>query len=72
VTVVGDPRLRPGRYVEIRGMRPPFDGFFYVTKAVHTYGTDGLRTKLTACRPGMELPAGGVYHEPTQSPGGAP
>ena len=26
------PRLRPGHHVEIRGMRPPFDGFFYVTQ----------------------------------------
>lgn len=70
VTAVGDPRIRPGRYVEIRGMRPPFDGFYYVTKAVHTYGTDGLRTKITACRPGMELPNGGRFFEPTQQGGG--
>jgi hypothetical protein len=54
-TVVGVPRIRPGNHVEIRGMRPPFDGFYYVTKTVHTYGTSGYRTKITACRPGMEL-----------------
>jgi hypothetical protein len=37
-------------------MRAPFDGFYYVTKTVHTIGTDGYRTKITASRPGMEFP----------------
>jgi hypothetical protein len=55
-TTIGVPRIRPGNHVEIRGMRPPFDGFYYVTKTVHTLGTDGYRTKITASRPGMELP----------------
>jgi hypothetical protein len=55
-TTLGLPRLRPGNYVQITGMRPPFDGFFYVTKTVHTYGADGLRTKFSARRPGMVLP----------------
>jgi len=56
VTTVGRPRLRPGQHVEITGLRPPFNGFYYVRQAVTTYGTDGLRTKITASRPGMELP----------------
>jgi Bacteriophage probable baseplate hub protein len=55
-TTIGVPRIRPGNHVEIRGMRPPFDGFYYVSKTVHTFGTDGYRTKVTAARPGMELP----------------
>jgi hypothetical protein len=55
-TTIGEPRLRPGRHVEIRGMRPPFDGFYYITKTVHTFGADGYRTRITASRPGMELP----------------
>jgi hypothetical protein len=55
-TTIGLPRLRPGKYVQIAGMRPPFDGFFYVTKTVHSYGGDGLRTKFSARRPGMPLP----------------
>lgn len=55
-TTIGLPRLRPGNYVQITGMRPPFDGFFYVTKTVHSYGGDGLRTKFSARRPGMPLP----------------
>jgi Bacteriophage probable baseplate hub protein len=55
-TTIGVPRIRPGNHVEIRGMRAPFDGFFYVTKTVHTFGTDGYRTKITASRPGMAYP----------------
>ena len=55
-TTIGLPWLRPGNYVQITGMRPPFDGFFYVTKTVHSYGGDGLRTKFSARRPGMPLP----------------
>jgi hypothetical protein len=55
-TTIGLPRLRPGNHVQITGMRPPFDGFFYVTKTVHSFGGDGLRTKFSARRPGMPLP----------------
>ncbi len=55
-TTIGVPRIRPGNHIEIRGMRPPFDGFYYVTRAVHTFGADGYRTRVTAARPGMELP----------------
>jgi len=55
-TTLGVPRIRPGSHVEIRGMRAPFDGFYYVTKTVHTLGSDGYRTKISAARPGMELP----------------
>jgi len=54
-TTIGVPRIRPGNHVEIRGMRAPFDGFYYITKTVHTFGSDGYRTKITAARPGMEL-----------------
>jgi hypothetical protein len=61
VTTIGQPRLRPGQHVELTGMRPPFDGFYYVRQVVTTYGTDGLRTKVIAARPGMELPP---YKEP--------
>lgn len=55
-TAIGLPRLRPGRHVEIRGFRPPFNGFYYVTRTVHTFGADGLRTRFSASRPGLELP----------------
>ena len=57
-TTLGQPRLRPGQHVEVSGMRIPFDGFYYVTRVVTTYGADGMRTKITASRPGMALPPG--------------
>ena len=49
---IGLPRLRAGKHVEYRGMRPPFDGFYYVESSTHSYG-DGLRTEFTARRPGL-------------------
>jgi hypothetical protein len=55
-TTIGLPRLRPGNFILITGMRPPFDGYYYVTKTVHSYGADGMRTKFSARRPGMVLP----------------
>jgi hypothetical protein len=50
---IGLPRLRAGKHVEYRGMRAPFDGFYYVENSEHTFGDDGLRTHFTARRPGM-------------------
>ena len=58
-TTIGLPRLRPGQHVEIRGFRSPFDGFYYVTRTVHSYGTDGFRTRISAVPAGMPArPAG--------------
>jgi hypothetical protein len=56
VTTIGLPRLRAGWHVEIRGLRPPFDGFYYVEHSVHTFGPGGLVTTFTARRPGMPYP----------------
>lgn len=53
---IGLPRLRAGLHTEIRGLRPPFDGFYYVTETVHSYSDAGLMTTLKARRPGMPLP----------------
>ncbi|MBV8136015.1 MAG: hypothetical protein JO121_10350 [Deltaproteobacteria bacterium] len=50
---IGLPRFRAGKHVEYRGMRPPFDGFYYLENSQHTYSDDGLRTNFTARRPGM-------------------
>ncbi|MBX2796109.1 MAG: hypothetical protein KTR31_00530 [Myxococcales bacterium] len=61
VETLGLPRLRPGRHLEIRGMRDPFDGFYYVEKAVHTYGANGLRTRTHVRRPGMPHPDDGGF-----------
>ncbi len=55
-STVGLPRLRPGNYTEIRGLREPFDGFYYVTQATHTFDKQGLRTTFAARRPGMPRP----------------
>jgi len=55
-TTIGLPRLRPGRHVEIRGMQAPFDGYYYVTKTVHTYDGKGLQTQFSGSRPGFALP----------------
>lgn len=56
VKTIGIPRLRPGAHVEVRGLRPPFDGFFYVTRTVHSFGADGYTTTFSGRRPGMPLP----------------
>jgi len=52
-TTIGLPRLRAGTYIEFKGMRPPFDGFYYVEKSEHLYGDDGFKTHFIARRPGM-------------------
>lgn len=64
IETLGIPRIRPGRHVEVRGMRPPFDGFYYVEQAVHTYGESGLRTKIHVRRPGMPYPPYGEGQAP--------
>lgn len=53
---IGLPKLRPGFHLEIRGLRPPFDGFYYVTETTHTCDGGGLMTRVKARRPGMPLP----------------
>lgn len=64
--VIGLPRLRPGTYVDIVGLRPPFDGYYYVTKTVHSLDASGYTTQFSLRRPGMlpperylDTPAGG-------------
>lgn len=55
---IGVPKLRPGMYVHILGLRPPFDGFYYVTKTVHSLSDSGYTTDLSLRRPGMLPPDG--------------
>jgi hypothetical protein len=45
--------LRPGVYVNIDGMYPPFDGYYYVTETTHTVDGTGYRTQFSLRRPGM-------------------
>ena len=49
--------LRPGVYVNIDGMYPPFDGYYYVTETTHTVDGTGYRTQFSLRRPGMLDPA---------------
>ena len=56
-STIGVPMLRPGVYVHILGLRPPFDGFYYVTKTVHSYDGNGYRTQFSLRRPGMLPPS---------------
>ena len=62
-TTIGMPHLRPGVHIEIRGMRPPFDGFYYVERTVSRFGAGGFNTQFTARRPGMPLPPYSDYEE---------
>ena len=58
-------RLRPGMYVHILGLRPPFDGFYYVVKTVHSLDETGYRTGFTLRRPGM-LPPSAYLNDSTE------
>lgn len=52
-TVIGMPTLRPGMHVNLQRLNVPFDGIYYVTKAVHTIDNSGYKTKVSLRRPGM-------------------
>lgn len=54
--VIGLPGLRPGTYIDLVGLRPPFDGYYYVTKTIHSLGPNGYTTKFSLRRPGMLPP----------------
>jgi phage protein D len=56
-STIGFPALRPGVHVRIQGLYPPFNGIYYVTKAIHALDGSGYRTNVTLRRPGM-LPPG--------------
>jgi len=56
-STIGLPRLRPRRYVRFEGIDPLFDGVYYVTTTTHTWGSDGAKTRFTAQRAGLPLPA---------------
>lgn len=62
-SVIGLPRLRPGTYVDIVGLRPPFDGYYYITKTVHSLDSGGYKTQFSVRRPGL-LPPEAYLDEP--------
>jgi hypothetical protein len=55
-TTIGFPSIRAGIHADISGLYAPFDGLYYVTKAVHTFDGSGYRTDLTLRRPGLQDP----------------
>jgi hypothetical protein len=63
-TTIGVPMLRPGVYVHIVGLRPPFDGFYYVTQTSHNFDASGYRTSFSLRRPGMLPP--NAYETPAE------
>jgi hypothetical protein len=56
-STIGNTNLVPGVHVNIIGLRPPFDGYYYVTQTVHTLNTSGYRTQFKLRRPGMLDPS---------------
>jgi phage protein D len=55
-STIGLPQLRPGVHVNIKEMRAPFDGLYYVTRAIHSLDDSGYRTEFSVRRPGMLHP----------------
>jgi len=43
-STIGNPRIRPGRAIDLRGIGPRFSGRYKITRATHRYGSDGYRT----------------------------
>ncbi len=56
-STIGNVDLVPGVHVNISGLRPPFDGIYYVTQTVHTLNSSGYRTSFNLRRPGMLDPS---------------
>jgi phage protein D len=57
-STIGFPKIRPGIHLNISGLRAPFDGLYYVTRATHTLDERGYRTGFSVRRPGMLPPEG--------------
>jgi phage protein D len=56
-STVGSLDLRAGIHVQVNGLRPPFDGIYYVTKATHSLDAGGYKTQFTLRRPGITDPS---------------
>ena len=55
-TTLGFTSLKPGMHVNIKQLKAPFDGIYYVTKVVHTLDSNGYKTMCSLRRPGMLEP----------------
>lgn len=60
-TTIGFPSLRAGSHVDIAGLYAPFDGLYYIVKAVHVLDEHGYHTTLTLRRSGMQAPNSYVW-----------
>jgi hypothetical protein len=77
---IGFPTLRAGLHVRIAGLSVPFNGIYYVTKAVHVFDASGYKTSISLRRPGMIPPKHLIEQEAERArraaagagPGGAP
>ncbi len=56
-STIGFPSLRAGIHVDISRLYAPFDGLYYVTKAVHSFDSSGYRTQISLRRPGLQSPS---------------
>ena len=43
-STIGDPKIRPGRAIDLRGIGRRFSGRYKITRATHRYGLDGYHT----------------------------
>lgn len=53
---IGFPSIRAGIHVDVSLLYAPFDGLYYVTKAVHSFDANGYTTELSLRRPGLQPP----------------
>jgi phage protein D len=47
---IGIPDLRSGQVVELKGLGPRFDGFYYIDEATHSISGSGYQTSFTVKR----------------------
>ncbi len=57
ISTIGYTELVPGKHVDLHKLSVPFDGIYYITKAVHTIDASGYRTQCSLRRPGMLDPS---------------
>ncbi|KYF79080.1 phage late control D family protein [Sorangium sp. So ce394] len=71
-STLGFPSIRAGIHVNITGFYAPFDGLYYVTKAVHSFDSGGYRTQLSLRRPGLQPPGDYIWSLARERRAGAP
>lgn len=69
--VVGDPTLRAGTVIEVRGISERLSGLYYLTTVKHTVDASGYVCELKASRDGLGR-SGGTSRAERQAPGTAP